>query len=986
MLRLSVALACVLAGACKQSTPPAADASVVTAQTAPDVVASPPADAVAAPEADAVAAPADAAPATEPDAAPQAPIDDDAPLGLWPAVEKGKLANGLTYYIKKHGTPAKRASMWLAVNAGSLLEDDDQRGLAHFCEHMAFNGTKGFERSAIVDYLEKIGMRFGADLNAFTSYDETVYQLLVPTDDQAFLDKGLSILREWASEVSYDPAEVEKERGVVLEEWRLGRGPGERLGKLQRPVLFAGSRYAERDPIGLPEIIKGASRDALVRFYHDWYRPDLMAVIVVGDLDPAWVKAEIERRFGDLKNPDNERPRVRAEVPKGGGTRVSIETDPEASSSSVTVYDLTAHRRESTGNDLRRSIVEQVYQNALDARFEILGRKPDAPFTRAGVGAQGLMREIDAFARSAVVKSDREAAQIEETLRSLFTEVLRVERHGFSAAELERAKADVSRMYDEYVADEGTADGSEYAAEMTRNFFEGELMVGRVAEAAAAHRFLPLVTVDELDAVAKGFGGADNRVVVIDGHDPKVMPTKDRVMAIIAEVEKSDIPAWQDSGPAKPLMAAPPAPGKVVAEATIDAIGVTQWTLSNGAKVLVKPTDFEADHFQMVGSSPGGLATAAAADVITARNAESVLGVGGVGALDATGVDQALAGKSASGTTWVDQTREGVSASGAPGDLETALQLVYLHMTAPRRDDTAIGVWKQGFEQAIVNGLKNPAVRFERELADDMYAKHPLVRSLDPADVEAVSVERALAFHQDRFGDASDFTFVFVGALDLAKLKPLVETYLASLPAAGRKESEIDPGVHLPPGRVEKTWHLGQEPKASVQLTFHGDETWSRDKERDMYILSQVLDLRLHQTLREDMSGTYNVSAGGAVTRRPRQERVLTIHFGCAPENVDKLLAATMTELKALAEKGPTADELEKVRQEFVRGREADLRQNSFWLSWLALNDRFGDDPTRILDPSGVLARMTIEHVKEAAARNLDASGLYQAILLPAAK
>lgn len=984
---LVLALVLVLAalGGCRQSGPPAPDAAAPPTTVAPvgSGDAGEGAADVASAAPDGVEAAVDAALAAGDAVAEPAPNDDDAPLALWPAVERGKLDNGLTYYVMKHGTPKGRASMWLAVNAGSLLEDEDQRGLAHFVEHMAFNGTKHFERSAIVDYLEKIGMRFGADLNAYTSYDETVYQLLVPTDDPKYLTTGLDILRDWAGEVAFDPAEVEKERGVVLEEWRLGRGPGERIMKKQHPALFAGSRYAEREPIGLPEVIKGASRDALVRFYRDWYRPDLMAVIVVGDLDPAWARQEIGKRFGDLQNPATPRPRTRAEVPQAGGTRVSIETDKELTGTGITVYDLVPHRPESTGNNLRRSIIEQVYQTALDARFEILARKVDAPFTRAGVGAEGLLREIDTFARSASVKQDR----VEDALRSLFTEVARVERHGFSEAELARAKADIAEMYRDYEADEGTADGTEYTAEMTRNFFEGELMIGRKAEAAAVRRFLPAITLAELDAVAKSFGSGDNRVVTIAARDGVKLPTEARVRELIAEVDKADIGPWQDETNAKPLVATPPAPGKIVAEKTTESIGLTEWTLSNGAKVLVKPTDFEADRVAIVGSSPGGLATVARDALIGARNAEAALAVGGVGELDATALDQALAGKSASAATSIDATRESVSGAGSVGDLETVFQLMWLKLTAPRKDPAAVAVWLQGYRESLEHATENPAARFERELADVLSQGHPLGRALVAKDLDAIDLDKALSLHRDRFGDVSDFTFVFVGAVDLGKLRPLVETWLASLPGGGRAEVEKDPGVELPKGKVERVWHLGQEPKASVQLVFHGADTWSRDAERDMYILTEVLNLRLHQVLREDLAGTYGVRASGTLSRAPRQERILTIRFGCAPENVDKLVAAALEVGHTIAKEGPTADELAKVREEFVRTREDDLRQNGFWLGWLAQNARFGDDPARILDSSGILGRMNADAVKAAAARYLDPKGdLFRAILLPAAK
>jgi zinc protease len=420
-----------------------------------------------------------AGPAAAPPPATPTPAGEDAVLPLWPEVKRGTLPNGLTYYILKHGKPEKRAFLWLAVNAGAVQEDDDQRGLAHFDEHMAFNGTKRFPKAAIVNYLEKIGMRFGADLNARTGFDDTVYELEVPTDDKAFLAKGLDILHDWAGDVTYDPAEVTKERGVVKEEWRLGRGAQQRIFDKQTPVLFHGTRYAERLPIGLPEIIDKAPRDRLYKFYKDWYRPDLMAVIAVGDFDDVGtIEKEIQARFGDLKNPIDERPRGKAGVPKADGTRISIDTDRELPSTVVSVYNVLPHRPESSYKDFRRLVVEQVYQAILNERFAVISRRPDAPFAGAGAGIESETREIDLFSRQAQAKPGK----VEATIASLFTEVLRVEQHGVTESELERARVILGRGYEQNDAEAATSDSRNFTEELTRNFFEHELVIGRKEE------------------------------------------------------------------------------------------------------------------------------------------------------------------------------------------------------------------------------------------------------------------------------------------------------------------------------------------------------------------------------------------------------------------------------------------------------------------------------------------------------------------------
>ena len=904
---------------------------------------------------------------------------EDAPLPLWGDVKRGTLQNGLTYYILNHGKPEKRALLWLAVNAGSILEDDDQRGLAHFDEHMAFNGTKRFPKADIVNYLEKIGMRFGADLNAYTNFDETVYQLTVPTDDKAFIGKGLDVLRDWAGDVSYDATEVDKERGVVLEEWRLGRGAFERIFDKQAKVLFHGSRYADRLTIGLPETIKGAPRDTLKRFYEDWYRPDLMAVIAVGDFDPAAMETEIAARFGDLKNPAKERPRIRGEVPKVDADSISIESDPELPGASVSIYNIVKHRDESSARDFRRIVVEQVYETILNERMQVIGHRPEAAFASAGVGVQPLTREADAFARTAQVKG----AKVEAALKTLLTEVARVEKHGFLQSELDRARAVTARFIEQAATSQATADSSEYTDEITRNFFEGELMIGRSAETELTLKYLPTITLPELNALAKTFGGANNRVILVAGNDPKVLPEKARVAAIVDEVARIGLAPWREKPIATSLMAKPPAAGKIVAEKKIDAIGVTEWTLKNGARVIVKPTDYEVDAVSIQASSPGGLSLASDQQFADARFASDVAHTGGVAALDAQEIDKILAGKHVQASTFIGATTEGLQGSGSVRDLETLLQLVHLRIAASRKDSEAFAVWQSNLSEQLTNMQRIPEVQFGEQSELALYNGNPRRAAPQPADVDKVNADAALAFYRGRFADVSDFTFVIVGAIDLAKLRPLVETYLASLPGNGRREAEKDLKIRPVPGVVKKEWKLGTEPKAHVDLFFHGDEKWSRDKDRDMFILGEVMSIRLREVLREDMGGVYGVGAYGSIERQPHQERGFSVHFGCAPDNVDKLVRAVFDEGAALAQSGIDADTLEKVKAAFVRERETELRQNAFWAGWLENSYRFGDDPTIVLDTSKMTARMTSDNVKASAKRYLDPTSVYQAVLLP---
>ncbi len=902
-------------------------------------------------------------------------------IPLFPQIRHGVLPNGLTYYVLPHGKPEKRANLWLAVDAGAVNEDDDQRGLAHFCEHMLFNGTKHFPHGDIVSYIESVGIKFGADLNAYTQFDETVYQLQVPTDDAKLVTKGFDILRDWAGEATFDPAEVEKERGVVMEEWRLGRGFQQRLLDKLFEVVFGESKYAKRNPIGLPEIIQKAPRDRLFKFYKDWYRPDLMAVIAVGDFaDGAAIEKEIIAKFGDLPKPTTPRAKVPPGVPAASGTRVAIETDKELPISAVAVGQMVAHRSQATMTDFRRALGEQLYQLMLNERLQSIGRRPEAPFATAAVIIQNVTRQVDAFARFALVKND----DSEGALRALFTEVLRVEKHGFVQSELDRARTVMSRGYEESAATAATRDSKDLVAEIVRNFLSHEFIVGPDKETAMALAVLPQITLTELNAVAKSFGGAENRVIAVLGPDGKPMPSKARVLAIVDEVAKSTIEPWKDVPAVTKLMEEPAWPGTIAKESKIDALGVTEWTLANGARVIIKPTDYEKDSISITAFSPGGLATAAAKDFANARFATEVASVGGVGELDADALGKALAGKHVSVSAEIHEVSEEITGTASVRDLETMFQLVNLKMSAPRRDEAAFGVWKTNLSQVLANQSRSPDSEFSKRSTGLMWQNNPRRMPPESADVKAVDLDKALGFYRERFHNASDFTFVIVGAANLAQLKPLVEAYIGSLPGTNKKEKEIDVGFRRVPGVVKQAWKLGQDQdKAQVQLVFHGEEQWSRDKDRDMSILGDVLEIRLFEVLREEMSGVYGVGAGGSISRSPRQERVFQIRFGCAPGAVDKLVDAAYAEIAKIAKGGIEATYIQKVKQTFIRERETAMKTNVFWLDWLARSARHGDDPTIILDQNPVIARMTSDNIKAAAIRFLDRKRVFQAVLMP---
>ncbi len=910
-------------------------------------------------------------------APPTAPAEPRIPL--WPNVIHGVLPNGLSYFVMHHEQPRQRASMWLAVDAGALQEDDDQQGLAHFVEHMAFNGTARYPKQAIIDYLEKIGMEFGPDVNAYTSFDETVYQLQVPTNDQTFVTTGLDVLREWAGGIAFEQVEVEKERGVVLEEWRLGRGAFRRVFDKQSSVLFGGTRYARRLPIGKPEIIKAAPRDALVRFYQDWYRPDMMAVIVVGDVDPAQIIKDITARFGDLRGPKKPRTRPGAEALEARGTQVSIETDPELPRTSVAIHNLFPHRSEATRSSFRAKMIDGLYHAMLNTRLGELRRRPGAPFVFASSSTGDMTRQFEALSRSAFAKD----GQAEPTLEALFAEVVRVERHGFNATEVERAKKDLLRNAQQSAAEGDKQDGSEYASEITRHFFEGEFMVGRPAEAELWAEMLPGITIDEVNGAVRTWGGAESRVVLISGPAGATLPSRERVLEIVGAVEASELKPWLDITTTAPLLAGTPTAGSITAEKAIAEIGVTEWTLSNGARVVLKPTDFENQTVHVSASSPGGMALYPDRDFFSARSADDVVAVSGAGRHTVDDLEKLLAGRTASAGTYIGDYEEGAWGQAATSDLEVMFQLLHLKLTAPRRDEAAFATWKEGQVAFLINRTLIPETVFRDQLQRTLTKDHLRRRPPTVADLDQVDLDRALAIYGERFADVSDFTFTVVGSFDPAAVRPLVETYLASLPGKGRMEKRKDVGIRNPRGVIEQQVKGGTEPKASVSITFHDDEKWSRQAEVDLTILSEVMRMRLREILREDMGGVYGVGAWGGISRAPRQVRTFAISFGCAPENVVALRKAVFDEIARLQKDGIAASYLDKIKEQHRRSFEVLLRNNDWWQGELSQAYDFGDDPRLIIDVDAALARMTSAQVQKSARRYLNKKKYVSGVLLP---
>ncbi len=912
-------------------------------------------------------------------AAQQGPLTTKIPTD--PQIMIGTLPNGLRYYIRKNAKPEQRAELRLVVNTGSVLEENDQRGLAHFVEHMAFNGTKHFPKQELVKFLESIGMRFGADVNASTSFDETIYMLQVPTDKPELLDKSMLILEDWAHNVSFDPAEIDKERGVVLEEWRLGRGAQARMQDKQFPVLLKGSRYAERMPIGDPEILQYAKHERLTAFYKDWYRPDLMAVVAVGDFDPAAIEQLVKSHFSGLTSPKSPKPRTVFPVPAQPGTAFAIATDKEMPSTTVEVYAKFPNEDQTTIGGYRKQILNNLFGGLLTARLGELAQKPDAPFLAAGTGRGSFVRTAEATSISALVKEDGVAKGLE----ALFAETARVAQFGFTATELERQKQNTLRSLERAVAEKDKQNSGALADEFVRNFTTNEPIPGIVYEQGLSQRFLPEITLGELNALAKTWIPDTNRVVLVSGPDKAglTLPTEAEMRRAMESAAAKPLTAFVDSVGTAPFFDATPAPGSITRTTTNASVGITEWTLSNGARVVLKPTDFKQDEILFRAQSPGGTSLVGDADFVSASTASQLIAAGGLGKLSQIELRKALTGKIASATPVIGELSEGLSGAASPKDLETLFQIIYLRFTAPRPDPVLFNTMVTQSKAMLANQEADPDYAYFTTLQSILTQDHARSKPMSVAMLDQMNLEKSLAFYKDRFADAGDFTFFFVGSLDPAVMKPLVEKYIASLPSTNRKETWKDVGRSTPAGVVEREVKRGLEPKSQTSLVFSGPAEYTQTQRVAMRALGFVLQNRLRERLREDLGGTYSVSASGGLTRDPRQTFSFEIDFGSDPKRAAALAKTVFEEIEKLKTGGPTEKELSDARETLLREFDQTTKTNAYWAAQIAGRYEMGEDPANLLAVPDFYRKIDAALVQNAAKTYLDLKRYVKVTLVP---
>lgn len=861
------------------------------------------------------------------------PVDSD--------VRIGKLENGLTYYIRHNGLPEKQADFYIAQKVGSILEEDDQRGLAHFLEHMCFNGTTHFPGNTLREYLETIGVKFGANLNAYTSIDETVYNITnVPVTRDGVIDSCLLILHDWADDLTLSPEEIDKERGVIHEEWRTSMGAMMRMYEQVFPVIYQNNRYGHRLPIGTMEVVDHFPYQALRDYYEKWYRPDLQGIIVVGDINVDSVEQKIKRLFSPIRMPENPAEREYFPVADNAEPIITVAKDREQEVPVVYLFhkhDVIPDEQKNSVEYLAANYMTWAIEEMLNSRISELMQQANPPFIQSFVSDENflLSKTKGAFTGIAVTKEDGILTGTEAMMR----EIERVRRFGFTASEYARAKADYLRGLEVSYNERDKQRTPSYVNEYLANFLNGEPIPGAENYYGIMNQVVPSIPIEAINEWMKQLIREDNVVLSVFCPEKEGMtyPTETELKGIIEKVRTEQLEAYVDKVSNEPLLQEKPRAGKVL-KTEKGAFGTTVLTLSNGVRVIVKHTDFKADELLMSAFSPGGNSLFDNKDMLQFSLMNDIVSLGGVGNFSQTDLDKVLAGKVASANTTVNTYSEGASGSCSPQDLETMLQLTYLRFTAPRTDADAFASFISRLKAALANQEANPMSAFSDSVQATFYNKNPRIFSLKADMTDKVDYAKVMELYKDRFEDAGDFTFLLVGNIDMAVATPLIEQYLGGLPSTGRKESFGETGISFRTGRHKNNFTRKLEtPKSTIAITNSGNCPYTLKNKVLMSMTEQLFDILYTQTIREEEGGTYGVRCGGIMSKYPEEKAVFQIYFDTDPARREEMTGLIKKGLDDFIANGPEADDLNKVKEYMLKTYQQNQKENGYWLG--ALNE-----------------------------------------------
>jgi zinc protease len=933
-----------------------------------------------------------------------AALDRSDNLPFFDEIIRDRLPNGMEYFVLEHPFPEDRVVLRLIVDAGSVLETEAQRGLAHFVEHMAFNGTEEYGETELVAYLESLGIQFGPDVNAYTSFDETVYKLEIPADNPEALATGFRVMQQWASALTFESDAIERERGVIVEEWRGSRGPTQRMLEEHIPVLFAGSRYAERLPIGEMDVVRSAGRDEFLRFYDRWYRPDNMAFVAVGDLPARQLERLVRQSMGPIERPEDPLDRPYFFVPDQPGVRVSIAGDTEASRSTVSVYSFGSPPPAQRIGDYRDMLVRALFVSILNERVRDIARDAAAPITSGGFGFNRFLRDTEITVSSAVVRG----SEVLDAFETLVTEVERAGRCGVTDGEVDRARRRMMQSIEDSFVNYETRPSVSLADELVRHWIHGESVPGISFESELYREFLPGITTEEVAAVADSFDLVDNAVILAnirlgeEGQlpDGRPVPEEAEFLSILDRVRGSQLaPPVEEEGAAS-ILPEPPEPGSIVGRIDHDAVATTELLLSNGARVYLKPTTLSEDEVLLSGYSPGGLSLVPDRLTAAARLAPSVARESGLGDLDAPQLDRLMAGRSARLGLDIGRTSEGLSGSSRAEDVPLLLEMVHAAFAAPRLDSGALENVRRQTIQQLEGAAASPRGRFSDRLQELFAAGDPRLQAPAPEGVAAVTLDDVATVYSDRFADPADFAFFIVGSFDPEEMETQIERFLASIPrpapatsepatsgpadASHFLESPADVGYPRPDGIVAEILNAGTEPVGQLVMVLHSPYEWSQRENVRFNALGSFLDTRMREEIRESAGGAYSVGAGGWRWRYPQPWAYMQVGFGFDPHRLEELRRRTLAVIDEVRSEAPSPDYLERIRAQQRQEYQRSLQENSYWLAVLEFSVENGRPFEQILDFPRLLEELDAEDIRSTAQRYLDPDRRIELVLVPA--
>jgi zinc protease len=913
-------------------------------------------------------------------------IDLTSPLAIDPDVRIGKLDNGLVYYIRYNKKPEKRVELRLAVNAGSVLERDDQQGLAHFMEHMNFNGTKTFPHNELIDFLQKTGVRFGADINAYTSFDETVYMLQLPTDDTVLLNQGYQVMEDWAHNALLDDKEIDKERGIIVEEWRLGLGASDRMMKKIFPVIFKGSVYADRNPIGKVEVIRNFKHEVLRDFYYSWYRPDLQAIIVVGDIDLNRAEAKIKAHFSGIKNPSEEKKRPEFEIPDNQDPLIAVVTDKEATQNSVIIAYKHPVQPEKNLGDFRGKLIASLFTGMLNNRFNEISQRPESPYSYASASYERfLARNKDAYLLFIGPKEN----QIDRSIGVLLEENERVKRFGFTSTEFERQKEEMLSQFEKAAKEFDKTESMDLSNDYVSNFLSGDAIPGAKKKFKYVKNLLPGITLEDVNAMAKSYVSDDNLAVAVMAPDkPGVeVPAEAAILKIIKDSKSADLVPYVDKFRKEPLVTDDLKGASVTGRTEKADLGYTELKLDNGVTVVLKPTRFKNDEILFSGYRMGGNSVFPDNEFMSANYATQVIEMSGAGKFDNVELMKKLKGTTLEIHPYIDDVKQGFRGSSTPKDLETMMQLVYLYFKGPRKDTTAFRAFMSQMENQAKFMMSSPIMSFYDTLLKSAAPGYKRMAAFPTQEqLKQVDLDQLYKIYCSTFSTANGFKFFLTGNFSPDTIIPLVTRYLGSLPAEPKQEKWLDVSPRFPAGEVNNTLYKGTDPQGMVGIIMSEKFDWNPKNLLELSMLKEIIDIKLIEVIREKMSGVYSPQVMLQPEHFPESKFVMIVLFGCSPNSADKLTKAVFAEIRKIRSKGPSETDLAKAKETLIRGRETDLEKNDFWLGKLESLYYDGTDPATILNFKDRVNGVTAEDLKRAASSYLDPKHYVRAVLMPEKK